>query len=102
MSDIVIINPRFNVSFWGMEKCMGLLGKRANLPVACLPCTLIPVTQTRSAREPINRPDTYQRLPNTAPNSLAISSRSIHLGQKRQGLTIGEKISAKTRHPTNT
>ena len=37
MGDIVIINPRFNVSFWGMEKCMGLLGKRANLPVACLP-----------------------------------------------------------------
>ena len=37
MSDVVIINPRFNVSFWGMEKCMGLLGKRANLPVACLP-----------------------------------------------------------------
>lgn len=37
ISDIVIINPRFNVSFWGMEKCMGLLGKRANLPVACLP-----------------------------------------------------------------
>jgi radical SAM superfamily enzyme YgiQ (UPF0313 family) len=37
MSDIIIINPRFNVSFWGMEKCMGLLGKRANLPVACLP-----------------------------------------------------------------
>lgn len=37
MADIVIVNPRFNTSFWGMEKCMGLLGKRANLPVACLP-----------------------------------------------------------------
>jgi len=37
MSDIVIINPRFNVSFWGMEKSMSLLGKRANLPVSCLP-----------------------------------------------------------------
>ncbi len=37
MSDVIIINPRFDVSFWGMEKCMGLLGKRANLPVACLP-----------------------------------------------------------------
>ncbi len=37
MADIVIINPRFTVSFWGMEKCMPLLGKRANLPVACLP-----------------------------------------------------------------
>ena len=37
MADIVIVNPRFNISFWGMEKCMGMLGKRANLPLACLP-----------------------------------------------------------------
>jgi radical SAM superfamily enzyme YgiQ (UPF0313 family) len=36
VADIVIINPRFSISFWGMEHCMGLLGKRANLPVACL------------------------------------------------------------------
>lgn len=36
MADIVIINPRFGISFWGMEHCMGVLGKRANLPVACL------------------------------------------------------------------
>ena len=36
MADIVIINPRFGISFWGMEHCIGLLGKRANLPVACL------------------------------------------------------------------
>lgn len=37
MADIVIVNPRFNTSFWGMEGCMDMLGKRANLPVACLP-----------------------------------------------------------------
>lgn len=37
MADIVIVNPRFDISFWGMERCMGLLGKRANLPLACLP-----------------------------------------------------------------
>ena len=37
MADIVIVNPRFDISFWGMEKCMAMLGKRANLPVACLP-----------------------------------------------------------------
>ena len=37
MADIVIVNPRFDISFWGMEKCMEMLGKRANLPVACLP-----------------------------------------------------------------
>jgi radical SAM superfamily enzyme YgiQ (UPF0313 family) len=37
MADIVIVNPRFDISFWGMEKCVRMLGKRANLPVACLP-----------------------------------------------------------------
>jgi len=36
MSDIVIINPRFDISFWGLEHCMPLFGKHANLPVACL------------------------------------------------------------------
>jgi len=34
---IVIINPRFEVSYWGLEHALPLLGKRANLPVACLP-----------------------------------------------------------------
>src|SRR5262245_5527769 len=44
MSDIVIINPRFEVSFWGLEKCVELRGKRANLPIACLPllASLVP------------------------------------------------------------
>jgi radical SAM superfamily enzyme YgiQ (UPF0313 family) len=37
MADIVIINPRFEVSFWGMEHALPIVGKRANLPVACLP-----------------------------------------------------------------
>lgn len=36
MADIVIINPRFGTSFWGLEHCMQLFGKRANLPVSCL------------------------------------------------------------------
>jgi radical SAM superfamily enzyme YgiQ (UPF0313 family) len=37
MADIVLINPRFEVSFWGMEHALPFIGKRANLPVACLP-----------------------------------------------------------------
>src|SRR4051794_18918857 len=37
MADIVLINPRFEVSYWGFEHALPLLGKRANLPVACLP-----------------------------------------------------------------
>ena len=37
MADIVLINPRFEASFWGMEYALPMMGKRANLPVACLP-----------------------------------------------------------------
>jgi len=36
VADIVIINPRFDISFWGLEHCIQLFGKRANLPVTCL------------------------------------------------------------------
>jgi hypothetical protein len=36
MAKITIINPRFEISFWGLEHCMPLFGKKANLPVANL------------------------------------------------------------------
>src|SRR5205085_2524022 len=37
MAEIVLINPRFEMSYWGMEHALPLLRKRANLPVAALP-----------------------------------------------------------------
>ncbi len=37
MADIVLINPRFEVSYWGLEYALPLLGKKCNLPTACLP-----------------------------------------------------------------
>ena len=37
MADIVLINPRFEVSFWGLEYAMPILGMRAAQPVASLP-----------------------------------------------------------------
>src|SRR5258708_36854699 len=37
MADIVLINPRFEVSYWGLELAMPFLGKRAAFPVAALP-----------------------------------------------------------------
>jgi len=37
MADIVLVNPRFDPSFWGLEYALPIVGKRANLPVACLP-----------------------------------------------------------------
>ena len=37
MAEIVLINPRFEVSYWGLEHALPLFGKRANMPVASLP-----------------------------------------------------------------
>jgi radical SAM superfamily enzyme YgiQ (UPF0313 family) len=37
MADIILINPRFEVSYWGLEHALPLLGKRANMPLASLP-----------------------------------------------------------------
>ena len=37
MADIVLINPRFEISFWGLEHALPFMGKRANMPVAALP-----------------------------------------------------------------
>ncbi len=37
MAEIVLVNPRFEASYWGMECALPFFGKRANLPTACLP-----------------------------------------------------------------
>jgi len=37
VADIVLINPRFDVSFWGLEHVLPYLGKRANMPPGSLP-----------------------------------------------------------------
>jgi hypothetical protein len=60
MADIVLINPKFEVSYWGMEYALPDLGKRADLPVAALPLlaalTLAghPVTLIDDKVEPID------------------------------------------------
>jgi radical SAM superfamily enzyme YgiQ (UPF0313 family) len=44
MTEIVLINPRFEPSFWGMEHALPVFDKKANIPVASLPllAALIP------------------------------------------------------------
>ena len=37
MADIVLINPRFEPSYWGLEYALPVIGVKAVLPVACLP-----------------------------------------------------------------
>jgi radical SAM superfamily enzyme YgiQ (UPF0313 family) len=37
MTEIVLINPAFETSYWGLESAVPLFGKRANVPPASLP-----------------------------------------------------------------
>ena len=37
MARIAIVNPMFEVSYWGLEHAQKMMGKRANMPVASLP-----------------------------------------------------------------
>ena len=37
MANIVIINPKFETSFWGFEFALPIFGKRANMAVGALP-----------------------------------------------------------------
>jgi radical SAM superfamily enzyme YgiQ (UPF0313 family) len=37
MADVVLVNPAFETSYWGLEHALPLFGKRANVPPASLP-----------------------------------------------------------------
>lgn len=64
MADIVLINPKFEVSFWGMEFALPYFGKGANLPVACLPllAALTPEGHTLTLMDENVAPLDYERL----------------------------------------
>ena len=64
MAEIVLINPRFDVSYWGLEHALPVLGKRANLPVAALPllAALTPAGHTITLFDENVEPLDYDRL----------------------------------------
>ena len=37
MANIILINPRFEASYWGLEHALHLVGYKANMPIAALP-----------------------------------------------------------------
>src|SRR5882762_2508754 len=37
VANIVLINPRFETSYWGVEHALPIFRKKANMPVGCLP-----------------------------------------------------------------
>ena len=64
MTDIVLINPRFQVSYWGLEHALPLLGKKCNLPTACLPllAALTPAGHSVTIVDENAEPIDYDRL----------------------------------------
>ena len=64
MARIAIINPRFDVSYWGLEHALPFLGKRANLPTHCLPllAALTPDTHDVTLIDENVEPIDFERL----------------------------------------
>jgi radical SAM superfamily enzyme YgiQ (UPF0313 family) len=64
VADIVLINPGFEVSFWGLEFAMPCFGRAANMPVACLPllAALTPAQHTLTLMDENVAPLDYERL----------------------------------------
>lgn len=63
MADIVLINPRFEASYWGLEHALHLAGKKANMPVAALPllAALTPPGHTITVIDENVEPIDYER-----------------------------------------
>jgi radical SAM superfamily enzyme YgiQ (UPF0313 family) len=63
VADIVLINPQFALSYWGLDYALPLLGKRANMPVASLPllAALTPTPHTVTILDENVEPIDWQR-----------------------------------------
>jgi radical SAM superfamily enzyme YgiQ (UPF0313 family) len=87
MADIVLINPRFNVSYWGLEYALPLLGKRANLPVACLPllAALTPAGHTVTLLDENVESIDYERLARA--DIVGVTGMSVQRFRMREILT---------------
>lgn len=87
MADIVLINPRFEVSYWGMEHALALVGKKANLPVACLPllAALTPAEHDVTLIDENVEPLDYDRLARA--DLVGLTGMSVQRYRMREILT---------------
>src|SRR5690349_17333027 len=87
MTNIVLINPRFEPSFWGMEYATPIFGKKANLPVACLPllAALTPPEFTISLVDENVEPLDYERLARA--DVVGVTGMSVQRFRMREILT---------------
>ncbi len=84
MADIVLINPRFEVSYWGLEHALPLLGKKCNLPTACLPllAALTPVGHSVTIVDENVEPIDYDRLAQA--DIVGLTGMTVQRGRMRE------------------
>ncbi len=87
MADIVLVNPRFEISYWGMEHALPLFGKRANLPVAALPllAALTPPGHTVTLLDENVEPIDFDRLARA--DLVGVTGMSVQRFRMREILT---------------
>jgi len=84
MADIVLVNPRFEVSYWGLEYALPLLGKKANVPVASLPL-LAAVTPSQHEVTIVDEnvePIDFERLANA--DIVGVTGMSVQRSRMRE------------------
>ncbi len=87
MADIVLVNPRFNISYWGLEHALPLLHRRANLPTACLPllAALTPPEHTITLVDENVEAIDFERLARA--DIVGLTGMSVQRGRMREILT---------------
>ncbi len=91
MADIVLINPKFEISYWGMEYALPYVGKRANLPVAALPllAALTPEEHTITLIDENVEPIDYDRCARA--DIVGLTGMSVQRFQMTEILTALKK-----------
>ncbi|HNM85688.1 MAG TPA: cobalamin-dependent protein, partial [Mycobacterium sp.] len=84
MADIVLINPRFEMSYWGLEHALPLVGKKCNLPTACLPllAALTPVGHRVSIVDENVEPIDYDRV--SRADVVGLTGMTVQRGRMRE------------------
>jgi radical SAM superfamily enzyme YgiQ (UPF0313 family) len=87
MADIVLINPRFQVSYWGLEHALPLLGKKCNIPSACLPllASLTPAGHSVTLVDENVEPIDYDRLERA--DIVGLTGMTVQRARMREILT---------------
>src|SRR4051812_17075057 len=84
MAHVVLINPRFDPSFWGLEYALDLVGPKAILPVAALPllAALTPAEHHIELLDENVEPIDYDRCARA--DIVGVTGMSVQRGRMRE------------------